>query len=78
MKRYRIPDADRERLRALRTTFAHRLSDEEHDQLAGIILRGRITPAESQIVAALHARFTVDVAAVQGGGSVMPLFESVK
>lgn len=52
---YTIHEADRARLRDLRTIYAERLSEAEHDQLAGIILRGTITDAESQIVAALHA-----------------------
>lgn len=57
---YSIPDADRIRLRDLRTIYAERLSEAEHDQLAGIILRGAITEAESQIVAALHTQLWHD------------------
>lgn len=57
---YTIPDVDRARLRDLRTIYAERLSEAEHDQLAGIILRGAITEAESQIVAALHAQLWHD------------------
>lgn len=71
---YTIPDVDRARLRDLRTIYAERLSEAEHDQLAGIILRGAITEAESQIVAALHAQLWHDRLAAQaepvGGGQL--------
>ena len=65
---YSIPECDRARLRNLRTIYAERLSEEEHDQIAGIILRGRITPAESQVVAALHDYLAGDRARMLGGG----------
>ena len=69
-----IPDADRVRLRDLRTIYAERLSEAEHDQLAGIVLRGAIIEAESQIVAALHAqlwhdRMNAETESVRGGNS---------
>ena len=71
---YTIPEPDRARLRDLRTIYAESLSEAEHDQLAGIILRGAITEAESQIVAALHAhlwhaRMQAHAEPVGGGNS---------
>ena len=80
---YTIPDADRVRLRDLRTIYAERLSEAEHDQLAGIILRGAITEAESQIVAALHAqlwhdRMHAQAESVRGGAILMPCSEDAR
>lgn len=77
---YSIPEPDRTRLRDLRTIYAERLSEAEHDQLAGIILRGAITEAESQIVAALHAqlwhdRMQAQAESVGGGAILMPCCE---
>ncbi len=58
LTRYAIPGPDRARIRELRTVFAERLSEEEHDQLAGIILRGRISPAQAEFVRALHDKLS--------------------
>lgn len=72
--RYSIPNLDRARIRDLRTIYAERLSDPEHDQLCAIIIAGRITPAQSEIVAALHAQVWHDRMAAQadrGGGAIL-------
>ena len=77
--RYQIPDLDRARIRDLRTIYAERLSDPEHDQLCAIILAGRITPAQSAIVAALHAQVWHDrlrTQADRGGAILMPCCRS--
>lgn len=69
--RYDIPDLDRARIRDLRTVYADRLSEAEHDQLCSIIFAGHITPAQSEIVAALHSELwhdRMELQAVQGGG----------
>lgn len=72
VRHYNIPDIDRARIRALRTVFAERLSEPEHDQLCRIIFAGRITPAQSEIVAALHSELwhqRMELQADQGGGN---------
>jgi len=79
--RYDIPDLDRARIRLLRTIYADRLSEAEHDQLCSIVFAGRITPAQSAIVAALCTKFwhdRMELVAVQGGGNLMLLFEGVR
>lgn len=52
---YTIPEADRARLRDLRTIYAEGLMEAEHDAIAKIILRGSITSAESAWVLKTHA-----------------------
>lgn len=71
--RYDIPEIDRARIRDLRTIYADRLNEVEHDQLCNIVFAGRITPAQSEIVAALCTKFwhdRMELQAVQGGGAI--------